>query len=395
MDHNAGNPKKKRGIVIAAICITLVICFLLVEGALRVHFARNVGTRVLAYGTPWYRNEMEMQREKDRKTYQRKYYKDRTVELHEKPQENYTKFFPNEVKLDQDPDTGGQIRVEINSRGFRGPEFDVEKGGVARVLTLGASSTFGYYNKDETTYPHLLQQYLNAHCDSVQFEVINFAIPHAGAAEIYAMFEAEGLELSPDFLTLYSGGNNAVPSQYIAEQGSILDAVGKAIKKRVLLVSYLAYIYDRKLRSRGMNFDAERAQLQSDMFLESVKKLAQLANEREIELIVASQQLKSLTVPREQMRGLTYAAEQAMVMAQVKEGDVLPMRAITFLNHAYLMEDLLSWLQATERGYVDIRGALDQHRDYLFTHVHLNPNANEVIAREFGQEILIRGCHDD
>jgi len=59
----------------------------------------------------------------------------------------------------------GEDRLSINSHGFRGKEFSIAKpDDVIRVLTLGASSTFGFFNKDDETYPYLLEQRLNKLC---------------------------------------------------------------------------------------------------------------------------------------------------------------------------------------------------------------------------------------
>ncbi len=72
--------------------------------------------------------------------------------------------------------------VGINEQGFRGRNFGPKSPGVVRVVTLGASSTFGFYNRDHETYPHQLEQVLNERCDSQHFEVLNLGIPHSIAS---------------------------------------------------------------------------------------------------------------------------------------------------------------------------------------------------------------------
>ena len=94
---------------------------------------------------------------------------------------------------------------------FRGRDFQTQKApGVIRVVTLGASSTFGYYDRDEETYPFLLETLLNAESpESLRFEVINLGIPHLKMASIYQLFMAEALPLQPDIVTFYEGNNDA------------------------------------------------------------------------------------------------------------------------------------------------------------------------------------------
>ena len=95
-----------------------------------------------------------------------------TIENHGNKRQGYSKYFPREVKYHEDVDTGEMFVVGINQQGFRGKDFDIKKQpGVVRVVTLGASSTFGFYNRDHETYPHQLAEILNERCTSRRFEV--------------------------------------------------------------------------------------------------------------------------------------------------------------------------------------------------------------------------------
>ena len=197
----------------------IVTVALLLELALRGYFALQVGPRVLAYGTPWYRNAFgETRKEELIKQYDRELAgwdenEDtlNTVSKHNNEKGGYFKFFPNEKKYIKDIDSGKIFPVTINSHGFRGKDFSIAKpDDVIRVLTLGASSTFGFYNKDDETYPYLLEQRLNKLCHGPKrFEIINFAIPDARAEQIRSMFVAEGLALDPDVITFYEGRNDS------------------------------------------------------------------------------------------------------------------------------------------------------------------------------------------
>ena len=78
-----------------------------------------------------------------------------------------------------------------------------------RVLALGASSTFGYYSRDDQTYPFLLERELEARCrDRQRYEVINLGIPHLDSPSIAALFQSEGAVLDPDVVTFYEGVND-------------------------------------------------------------------------------------------------------------------------------------------------------------------------------------------
>ncbi|MGE0643752.1 MAG: SGNH/GDSL hydrolase family protein [Nitrospira sp.] len=189
--------------------VMVLISVLVLEGGFRAVLAFRVGPSVLFYGTPFHRHAMPGPTT------------NHTVMQHGSHQPGYTKFFPNEVKGDHDPVTNEIFRVSINSRGFRGGEFTEHKQpGVTRIVTLGASSTFGYYDRDQETYPYYLEQILNADSETTeQFEVINLAIPHLHSEEILALFEAEALPLHPDVVTLYEGVNDAARGNPALQQG--------------------------------------------------------------------------------------------------------------------------------------------------------------------------------
>ena len=98
----------------------------------------------------------------------------------------------------------------INNHGFRGADFTSEKPpGVFRVVCMGGSSTFGYTDRDEETYPCLLQKQFDAHPAALPVEVINSGIPHFNTGHLAAALESEVLSWSPDLITLYEDYNDA------------------------------------------------------------------------------------------------------------------------------------------------------------------------------------------
>ena len=138
----------------AAIVIGLSLSCIFSEIAARIYFALDIGPRVLLYGTDWYRNVERG--EGERRPWltenelvvagQESARKD-SVEHHGLELVDYNKFFPRENKSTKDVDTGDRISVTINENGFRGNDFKKNKShGVIRILTLGASSTFGFYS---------------------------------------------------------------------------------------------------------------------------------------------------------------------------------------------------------------------------------------------------------
>lgn len=106
--------------------------------------------------------------------------------------------------------------IHINSRGFRGKEFEVPKPpGVYRVFALGGSTTFGYYpatSSDEAAYPAVLEKLLNEARPAVgggqRYEVVNAGVPGYSARTSLQNFAARVLFLQPDMIVVYHATND-------------------------------------------------------------------------------------------------------------------------------------------------------------------------------------------
>jgi lysophospholipase L1-like esterase len=390
----------------SAILIGLLAGALLAEGVTRLYFGWRVGPRVLLYGTDWFRNversadqKKPQLTEREEKERQSEWSRQDSVETQRIHLHGYNKFFPRELKSTKDVDSGERIPVTINDRGFRGRDFEVTKApGVIRVLTMGASSTFGYYDRDNETYPYYLEQLLNSDCtNGPRFEVINFAIPHASSANIAAMFLAEGIELTPDVVTFYEGRNDSTLDRV---PKGVWDKAYAILVHRLLLVAFL----DQVLVGERVSITDPSLQLgpqledRSHEFLANLQVILDASRKAGIKMIVANQQATSRSpIPGEPadrlaMRGVTYAQEATSVRRRLEKNESITAYEYDFLIHQRLMQDLKQWAAKNDVPFVDVIGALDQRRDYLLSWVHLHPEANRIVAAKFSEPILKEFC---
>jgi len=108
----------------------------------------------------------------------------------------------------------GEI-FSTNSLGFRGREIDeAGRKNKIRIVALGGSTTFGIgASGNDTTYPALLEKFLNkdkvsSKFKKYDFEVINAGIPGALSGNLLRFFAEKVLPLKPDALIIYSGWND-------------------------------------------------------------------------------------------------------------------------------------------------------------------------------------------
>jgi lysophospholipase L1-like esterase len=92
-----------------------------------------------------------------------------------------------------------------NSKGFYGPEFDVDKDdGVFRVVCLGDSCThFG-----NPTYPGIFQQLVNERYPDKRVEVINVGVIGYTSFQGRTLMETRVVDWDPDLVTVYFGWND-------------------------------------------------------------------------------------------------------------------------------------------------------------------------------------------
>jgi hypothetical protein len=389
------------------VVVMLALAFFGIELLVRGYFAMKVGPDVWLYGTPFSKIQERFDPIGARI---RKLKLVNTTSFHENELDNYSKYYPNQKRFDHDK-SGNRFDVTINSSGFRGKDFEPRKpADTIRVVTLGASSTFGFSNRDNETYPFYMQELLNmalpklkmqnpSYASIERFEVINLGIPHLLTENIYSLFMAEGVTLDPDFVTFYEGVNDSVYRPPISEA---TEKTKNAIKS-VPLTTFLA----RQLRWRfisvallGMTVSNHMADEFSEQdyqdgledkyeaFIGYLQRIQNECKRRDIVFIVANQQAQSFYVDKQEMRGVTYAEELARVREKLSRTDNVNSYELYFLIHHNLMNDLRRFAEAEEIPFVDVIGALDSRRDLLTSWVHLRPEANQVVAAVFSDAIL-------
>ena len=384
---------------------------LLSELVLRIYFAFEISPRVLAYGTPAFENtfgtgrrqQLEEEYDQELEEWIKREELENTVYHQDREMGGYRKFFPNEEKYHRDSETGESFRIGINSKGFRGPEIEETKPeGVIRILTLGASSTFGFFNRDDETYPSQLQKNLEKRCPDKIFEVINFAIPKSTADNIRSMLIAEGIRLRPDIMTFYEGRNDSDKTHPMDFKGGKTDhgapqaTIWDYLTDKLVVSRFVDQLISTRAKHEvaGVHESLEStAGRTSREFLGDLEAIRKLAENYNIHLIVANQQASSQSwfqVPlekRKKMKGLTYRQEAEQIHYRIAQGQSISGYEFNFLIHQRLMQDLEDWAVANKLPFVDIIGLLDKKRDHLISYVHLDSYANGLIAASFGSEI--------
>lgn len=103
---------------------------------------------------------------------------------------------------------------KINSLGFRGREFNIEKTpGVLRVVCLGGSTTFDIGSVGKAApWPEVLEAQLRKSLGAQAVEVLNLGIPGSNSLDSLIDLQTRALDLKPDLIIVYQGHNDFVYS---------------------------------------------------------------------------------------------------------------------------------------------------------------------------------------
>jgi hypothetical protein len=112
---------------------------------------------------------------------------------------------------------GGRFQKwSLNGFGMRGPDVTRTKPpGIVRIVTAGASETFGLYESPEHEYPRQLEDSLNVQfgrCGQIGAQVLNAAMPGMSLPTIKQDLRLRVSPLKPDFVVLY-----ATPAAYLED----------------------------------------------------------------------------------------------------------------------------------------------------------------------------------
>jgi hypothetical protein len=367
-----------RWLVVRGLAILFVLA--LVEIGVRMVAMIAVGPRILLYGTPWHRAQSAPPPGKG------------GVEFHANEGAGYTKYFPHEEKWAKD--SRGRYRVHINAHGLRGAEFvEQKKPGVRRVVTLGASSTFGFENRDDETYPYYLQKVLDRIDGKGKFEVINFAVPHADTDAIVNMFLVEGVPLKPDVVTVYEGVNDSERAVFDGMYGTTWRKSGESHFLTITLLKKLA----QAVLPKPTKITVTPAMIDAGIhgYLKNLDAIEAACDRIGAKMIVVTQQARSILVEPDKLQGLTYEAEARMATDALNSSDASSKWnamqlsfAAMFVVHSHVTPAVRDWASTHHVPLVDGIELLNNQRDYILTWVHLAPPANKVLAKAIAAEII-------
>lgn len=284
----------------------------------------------------------------------------------------------------------GEETARTNSLGFRGPDFEpIKEPGTFRIVTLGGSSTFGFHNEDDETYPYYLQRLFDERGDAARVEVINAGFPYYTTASIRSLVESEILTYEPDLVTLYAAYNDAswplslnpvLKALFWVQQHSSIYLV----IKETIFPDIRVYQIQNRVRRR-INSTVALGEIESDAeaiaarYRENVAAIADLVRSRGVELLLIRQPMTTAGVNRG-FDSLSYADEYSAVREKLASGSPPHPFEVRMMYQWRLLQELDAIAEERALRVVDNVAITDLDRTQLTSHVHLSGGGNRRLA---------------
>ena len=280
---------------------------------------------------------------------------------------------------------GSTFHIVINSHGFRGDEFTLEKPpNTIRIVCLGASTTFsGETSSNATTWTHLLQQQIQQEFSDVKVEVINAAVPGYVAADNLKNLKHRVLALDPDLVIYYELNNEIVrDTEQLARERGLLPPPQSPIVKTIVDHSLLANLVDKNLKiyRRGRSTETRIDSIPLSLptrFLGHLEEMRRLLSERQVPMVLSTFIVK-------------YRRDQDRA-TQIANADVafyyMPWMSIDGMLHAMDVYNQAILDYASDHGLVviDDRFAVPADAEHFVDCMHLSSQGNAVMATRFAR----------
>ncbi|MDB3956848.1 SGNH/GDSL hydrolase family protein [Candidatus Nitrosopelagicus sp.] len=281
--------------------------------------------------------------------------------------------------------------ISINSLGFRGEEFDVNKDeSVFRIFMLGGSTVFGTgASSNSQTIPAQLEKKLDLLFLDQRIEVINGGISGANSKSEKMFVQETIFDYSPDLIIIYDGWNDAwlrdrlieiedneVNQEKLQNSGTgIIQALQENLNfYRTPLVIYKEFFWDKSWR-----YDSMENNISVDNKISQIWK----SNQRDICLMAKENKIQSVLILQPILgTGNKQLSPNEIELFPKSDFDLITLETLnSFADH-------LETLSNTCSGAYDYRGIFDEtSKSVFFDKGHISDFGNDIISEQIARDI--------
>ncbi|OGE76822.1 MAG: hypothetical protein A3C85_02635 [Candidatus Doudnabacteria bacterium RIFCSPHIGHO2_02_FULL_48_21] len=300
-----------------------------------------------------------------------------------------------EPSVDLKENIAGRVDFDINSLGFRGPEFSLQKKdpNMIRIFASGDSTTACAMVGNDEAWPAVLEKELRGR--GVNAEVINAGVGAWSSYQEWLRFEREIINYQPDIVLLNQGwneefwfsaqnlGRNWQPKQLLGavEMKTMYARVGSILSSTAsLFLHFLAasYYYDHRFK-KNMDFNnpdrwqcLKRTEYLQNWF-DNMINFAQRAQSNNIKLYtVNAPGLVSMEDSPAERQLYIKSTKLTEIYADYQAASRQRLRETLLAAHAIIPCIDVETEMSKQRG--------QSRRDLFIDKIHLNPKGNALLA---------------
>ncbi len=295
------------------------------------------------------------------------------------------------------------VEYSINSKGFRGKEFNTKKDSDYRIISFGGSTTMGMESPDHLTYPAQLEKMLKD--INVNAEVLNFGFSSKSLNFIRDLFYLEAINYNPDFITIYSARNpvmyDSVGTRIKEEQVEFLKIkkINLYLINNIMTFRLMFKIY-RKILSANIDtkkiispFDEKMEHniyYFTNQYSETIEQIVNLAEKNNIRVVLIKQAVYFNPKIQKEIQDKSIN-ELIEILQSLRQNPIYNLdynESFWIITISILNKHIDKFKSFKNVLVVDPINKLISNKDNFEDYAHLTPAGNRVIAESIFQKLM-------
>ena len=289
------------------------------------------------------------------------------------------------------------VPYNINSKGFRGKEFETIKK-KKRIIAFGGSTTIGLESPDNLTYPAQLEKFLNE--KNLDYEVLNMGFGSKSLNYIKNLYFNEAYLYDPDIILIYNNRNSImydgsyidppkfslwfVNLNYYLQENIMTYRIMFKFYKRILNFSLKSNYLKSPYHNKGISEDYLRTG-----YTNSLIEIVEFAEQKKIEVILIKQ---AYLFDNQIMQKLDKFTVDELIKFYKQDYFLKKFNLNEMVNFWSILGTILNKKIDELKTYknviiVDPRKVLTSSEQNFTDYLHLTPKGNSALAYEISKKI--------
>lgn len=300
---------------------------------------------------------------------------------------------------------GRTINYKINSQGFRGKEFEIDKSNKNRIIAFGGSTTIGLASELNETYPKNLENELKR--KNFDVEVLNAGLPAKSLNFIRELYFKEFFKYQPDVIIIYSNRNStmydSIGTKIMIDERLNNDKIIRTnlfLMDNVMTFRLLYKVY-RKVINLSIKSDEIISPYKNDIkhnifyftdqYYETLKEIINFSSKNSTKVVLVKQAFFFNPAIQKELQSNTFK-ENIELLKNLKKNNLKQLNyhdSFWLITNATLNKIIDRFKNYENVIIVDPIDSLVSNKKNFTDYVHLSPEGNKILASQISKKISL------